>query len=32
MHDFGGHNGFLEGVFRPTWYERYVDGVFSSAP
>jgi hypothetical protein len=22
MHEYGGHNGFLEGVFAPTWYEK----------
>jgi len=30
MHDFGGHNGFLEGVFRPTWYEKFASNTFSS--
>jgi uncharacterized protein len=32
MHDFGGHNGFLEGVFKPTWYELYASKVFAVAP
>jgi uncharacterized protein len=31
MHDFGGHNGFLEGVFKPTWYEIYADKIFAEA-
>ncbi len=22
VHDYGGHNGFIYGVFSPTWYER----------
>jgi predicted alpha/beta-fold hydrolase len=30
MHDSGGHNGFLEGVFAPTWYERKALGRFSA--
>jgi uncharacterized protein len=29
IHDFGGHNGFLYGVFAPTWYERYAEEVFA---
>lgn len=29
MHDHGGHNGFLEGVFSPTWYERKALELFS---
>lgn len=29
MHDYGGHNGFLEGVFGPTWYEKKALGLFS---
>ena len=32
MHDFGGHNGFLEGVFKPTWYEKYANKIFAAAP
>jgi hypothetical protein len=32
MHDFGGHNGFLEGVFKPTWYEKYAGKIFAAAP
>lgn len=28
MHDYGGHNGFLEGVFDPTWYERAALELF----
>jgi predicted alpha/beta-fold hydrolase len=31
MHDFGGHNGFLEGVFKPTWYEKYATNIFATA-
>jgi uncharacterized protein len=31
MHEFGGHNGFLEGVFKPTWYEKYVGKTFVAA-
>jgi uncharacterized protein len=31
MHDFGGHNGFLEGVFKPTWYEKYAGRIFAAA-
>jgi len=28
IHDFGGHNGFLHGVFSPTWYEREAMKIF----
>jgi predicted alpha/beta-fold hydrolase len=28
MHEYGGHNGFLEGVFAPTWYEKKALGLF----
>ncbi|HVN70423.1 MAG TPA: alpha/beta fold hydrolase [Desulfomonilia bacterium] len=31
MHTFGGHNGFLYGVFKPTWYEKYATGVFAAS-
>ena len=24
IHAQGGHNGFLEGIFKPTWYDRYL--------
>jgi predicted alpha/beta-fold hydrolase len=24
IHEYGGHNGFLEGIFRPAWYDRYI--------
>ena len=24
IHAMGGHNGFLEGFFKPTWYDRYL--------
>jgi predicted alpha/beta-fold hydrolase len=24
IHALGGHNGFLQGIFRPTWYDRYI--------
>jgi uncharacterized protein len=30
IHDFGGHNGFLSGVFKPTWYERKALGIFAA--
>lgn len=29
IHDYGGHNGFLHGVFSPTWYERKALEIFS---
>jgi len=32
MHEFGGHNGFLEGVFSPTWYEKKALTLFSESP
>ncbi len=28
IHTYGGHNGFLSGLFSPTWYEREVIPVF----
>lgn len=31
MNDFGGHNGFLEGVFRPAWYEKKACDIFAAA-
>lgn len=31
MHDFGGHNGFLEGVFDAAWYERFALNTFSTS-
>jgi hypothetical protein len=31
IHDFGGHNGFLDGVFKPTWYEKKACEIFSGA-
>lgn len=31
MHDFGGHNGFLEGIFEPTWYENYARELFAAS-
>ncbi len=24
MHEHGGHNGFIEGLFQPTWYDRFL--------
>ncbi len=32
MHEYGGHNGFLEGVFAPTWYERAACRIFDREP
>lgn len=29
MHEYGGHNGFLEGVFKPTWYEKKALDLFA---
>lgn len=31
MHEHGGHNGFLEGIFSPTWYEKEACGIFAAA-
>ena len=28
MHEYGGHNGFLEGVFAATWYEKKALEIF----
>ncbi|HOJ13055.1 MAG TPA: alpha/beta fold hydrolase [Deltaproteobacteria bacterium] len=30
IHDFGGHNGFLEGLFGPTWCEREALRLFDA--
>jgi hypothetical protein len=32
MHEYGGHNGFLEGVFAPTWYEKKALELFPGRP
>ncbi len=28
IHAQGGHNGFLEGIFKPAWYDRYLVDIF----
>jgi predicted alpha/beta-fold hydrolase len=30
MHEYGGHNGFLEGVLAATWYEKKALELFSA--
>ena len=30
MLEHGGHNGFIEGLFRPAWYDRYLLNLFES--
>ena len=30
-HDYGGHNGFLYGVFKPTWYQRKALDIFAAS-
>lgn len=32
IHEFGGHNGFLNGVFKPTWYENEALRTFAASP
>ncbi|HHO77313.1 MAG TPA: alpha/beta fold hydrolase [Deltaproteobacteria bacterium] len=29
VHDYGGHNGFVYGISRATWYEKRIAGIFS---
>ncbi|MDX2447024.1 MAG: hypothetical protein QNK29_07495, partial [Desulfobacterales bacterium] len=24
IHEHGGHNGFIEGLFKPAWYDRFL--------
>jgi hypothetical protein len=31
IHGFGGHNGFLHGVFKPTWYQLKALDTFTSS-
>jgi predicted alpha/beta-fold hydrolase len=28
IHPRGGHNGFIEGIYKPAWYERYMVDLF----
>jgi len=30
MLEHGGHNGFIEGLFRPAWYDRFLLNLFES--
>ncbi len=27
MHQHGGHNGFIDGIFKPAWYDRFILGL-----
>lgn len=31
VHDWGGHNGFIYGIFSPAWYERRMIEIFDNA-
>jgi len=32
LHQHGGHNGFIDGIFKPAWYDRFILELIRSNP